>query len=79
MFSNWVLFIILTEYNFLFSETKQELEDLMADIKKTANKVRAKLKGKKTICYKNNFRKQTTITDCVDCNFVIFLKYSFSL
>lgn len=24
---------------------KQELEDLMADIKKTANKVRAKLKG----------------------------------
>ena len=25
---------------------KQELEDLMADIKKTANKVRAKLKGK---------------------------------
>jgi hypothetical protein len=28
------------------SEVKQELEDLMADIKKTANKVRAKLKGK---------------------------------
>jgi syntaxin 1A len=27
-------------------KTKQELEDLMADIKKTANKVRAKLKGK---------------------------------
>ena len=27
---------------------KQELEDLMADIKKTANRVRAKLKGKKT-------------------------------
>ena len=27
---------------------KQELEDLMADIKKTANKVRAKLKGKNT-------------------------------
>lgn len=26
-------------------KTKQELEDLMADIKKTANKVRAKLKG----------------------------------
>lgn len=26
-------------------ETKQELEDLMADIKKTANKVRTKLKG----------------------------------
>lgn len=29
----------------VFAETKQELEDLMADIKKTANKVRAKLKG----------------------------------
>lgn len=28
------------------SETKQELEDLTADIKKTANKVRSKLKGK---------------------------------
>lgn len=27
------------------TETKQELEDLMADIKKTANKVRTKLKG----------------------------------
>lgn len=27
-------------------EVKQELEDLMVDIKKTANKVRAKLKGK---------------------------------
>jgi len=25
---------------------KQELEDLMVDIKKTANRVRAKLKGK---------------------------------
>ena len=25
---------------------KQELDDLMSDIKKTANKVRAKLKGK---------------------------------
>ena len=27
------------------AEVKMELEDLMADIKKTANKVRAKLKG----------------------------------
>lgn len=27
------------------AETKQELEDLTADIKKTANKVRSKLKG----------------------------------
>lgn len=30
---------------FLPTETKQELEDLMADIKKTANRVRTKLKG----------------------------------
>ena len=29
----------------LFPEMKQDLEDLMSDIKKTANKVRAKLKG----------------------------------
>lgn len=29
----------------LRTETKQELEDLMADIKKTANRVRTKLKG----------------------------------
>ncbi|KAF7274874.1 hypothetical protein GWI33_012463, partial [Rhynchophorus ferrugineus] len=29
--------------------TKQELEDLMSDIKKTANKVRAKLKDVMTI------------------------------
>ena len=32
---------------FFFSEMKQDLEDLMSDIKKTANKVRAKLKGEK--------------------------------
>ena len=30
----------------LIAEVKMELEDLMSDIKKTANKVRAKLKGK---------------------------------
>ena len=30
---------------YLISEMKQELDDLMSDIKKTANKVRAKLKG----------------------------------
>ena len=29
----------------LFPEMKQELEDSMSDIKKTANRVRAKLKG----------------------------------
>jgi hypothetical protein len=28
----------------ILTETKQELEDLMADIKKNANKVRGKLK-----------------------------------
>jgi syntaxin 1A len=31
---------------------KQELDDLMADIKRTANKVRAKLKGKLIFCSK---------------------------
>ena len=30
----------------LSAEMKQDLDDMMADIKKTANKVRAKLKGK---------------------------------
>ena len=30
------------------AEMKQELEELMADIKKTANKVRGKLKGKQS-------------------------------
>jgi hypothetical protein len=37
---------MLYDLNLFVSEVKQELEDLMADIKKTANKVRAKLKGK---------------------------------
>ena len=32
-------------------EVKQELEDLMADIKKTANKVRSKLKGKSSFFF----------------------------
>ena len=31
---------------FVVSEMKEELEELMSDIKKTANKVRGKLKGK---------------------------------
>ncbi len=31
-----------------FLEMKQDLEDLMSDIKNTANKVRAKLQGKIT-------------------------------
>jgi len=31
---------------FIISGTKEELEELMSDIKRTANKVRAKLKGK---------------------------------
>lgn len=39
-------------YLFVLIEVKQELEDLMVDIKKTANKVRAKLKGIYSI---NNF------------------------
>lgn len=32
--------------NELIAEVKQQLEDLMADIKRTANRVRGKLKGK---------------------------------
>lgn len=36
---------VLTSLLALPPETKQELEDLTADIKKTANKVRSKLKG----------------------------------
>jgi hypothetical protein len=30
--------------NWIFIETKEELDELMAEIKKTANKVRGKLK-----------------------------------
>lgn len=39
-----MILFIFHIFHFL-AEVKQELEDLMADIKKTANKVRAKLKG----------------------------------
>jgi hypothetical protein len=38
--------VCVNNLHLFVSEVKQELEDLMADIKKTANKVRAKLKGK---------------------------------
>ncbi len=38
---NYGLIIIVL----FFAEMKEELEELMADIKKTANKVRGKLKG----------------------------------
>ena len=31
--------------NSVITEVKQQLEDLMADIKRTANRVRGKLKG----------------------------------
>ena len=31
--------------NSIITEVKQQLEDLMADIKRTANRVRGKLKG----------------------------------
>ena len=37
-----IIFSIVFSY---FSETKEELEELMAEIKRTANKVRGKLKG----------------------------------
>lgn len=39
------------------TEVKQELEDLMADIKKTANKVRAKLKGKPCLYALNGIKR----------------------
>ena len=41
----WYLYID-TLYFQISAEMKQDLDDMMADIKKTANKVRAKLKGK---------------------------------
>lgn len=42
----FTVYLKLIKFVCFFPETKQELEDLMADIKKTANKVRAKLKCK---------------------------------
>lgn len=36
---------------FIAIEVKQQLEDLMADIKRTANRVRGKLKGKSLSLY----------------------------
>lgn len=41
----WMSIHVLMCVKIVFSETKQELEDLMADIKKSANRVRTKLKG----------------------------------
>ena len=35
--------------NSIITEVKQQLEDLMADIKRTANRVRGKLKGQNFI------------------------------
>ena len=40
--------------SFYFPEVKQELDDMMTDIKKTANKVRAKLKSKFNVIYRGN-------------------------
>ena len=45
MSSSYIDFCIITKVCCIFSETKEELEELMTDIKRTANKVRAKLKG----------------------------------
>lgn len=39
------VFCIYNFPNFCVAEVKQELDDMMTDIKKTANRVRAKLKG----------------------------------
>jgi len=40
-----ILVIVRLIVGLFIAEMKQDLEDLMSDIKKTANKVRAKLKG----------------------------------
>lgn len=45
-YRNFVILYFLIKNQFILLEVKQELEDLMVDIKKTANRVRAKLKGK---------------------------------
>ena len=50
----------------LFPEMKQELEDSMSDIKKTANRVRAKLKG---MYYLRQYFKKTNLP--FDFNVVI--------
>ena len=42
IYINW---IYCCSKNNIFTEMKQELEDSMSDIKKTANRVRSKLKG----------------------------------
>lgn len=52
---------LVTNSMFWRAEVKQELEDLMADIKKTANKVRSKLKGKAKI----NWKKEFTVKWCI--------------
>jgi hypothetical protein len=48
------------QYVLSFSETKQELEDLMADIKKTANRVRSKLKVSDLYRRQNVLREENT-------------------
>lgn len=45
-YRNFDILYFLIKNLFILLEVKQELEDLMVDIKKTANRVRAKLKGK---------------------------------
>ena len=43
--TTWLIMLSKWWFSVLFAEVKGELEELMAEIKKTANKVRGKLKG----------------------------------
>lgn len=51
----FIFFLISRRQLNVIAEVKQELEDLMADIKKSANRVRSKLKGehreKYSVCF----------------------------
>ena len=46
-FDSFSICLFLNEFlfNYVITEVKQQLEDLMDDIKRTASKVRGKLKG----------------------------------
>lgn len=44
-------FMFVYQHYFPFLEMKEDLEELMSEIKKNANKVRAKLKGKNFVVF----------------------------
>lgn len=49
----------MTKSFFIKTEVKQQLEDLMADIKRTANRVRGKLKGKLVITMEHAYKSKS--------------------